>query len=622
MLLATSSLSESLIWQLEKNAYARLGVESWAKGRVPFQMTNNSRLAAQYAEIILSAFPKDHFTVLELGGGSGKFAFLLLRELLGRNKIHYHLTDGSEKNLDFCKNHPKLKPWIDQGILQVSLLDPLSQNPPQADFVIANYFFDSIPHDLFRVEKGEILEGQTLLEADVDRIDWDDPTILSQIQLSYDFCPLKQSPYPDFPMAEEVLEEYRRFEGLTFLFPIGALRTIRRLETSLKGDFLFLAADRGPSTVEGLQQTPIFPSLHGSAFSLSVNFHAIGRYMERSGGSALFSQSQEADFTLALFSKKTGLANQSFETQMFGPLKIEADDFSSILQRLEEANWDATLFFSFFDSIEKLFDKADPVQRQKMREGMRQIKDRFFPLFREEAVLLERLGLFFQTLGEEEEVAIHFALAAHFDSLPEHKLGIGSFLEENPPRGEVLQIGGDEKATKAIRARFVGIAWGESSENLGLFDTIYLFPPSVIEKKEKPAAFQEIEKQFSLDTIRYSDADIDFLFSQLNSKTNPKYVLQFFIELERKKNINREQFDRVMKRLGATTPLPKEDRFFEALSACIKYNMKARSVLHAFISGMTSYEDRKFFEEVVVNPHLEIEEKPLDQAVWITVRKL
>lgn len=622
MLLATSSLSQSPIWQLEKNAYARLGVESWAKGRVPFQMTNNSRLAAQYAKIILAAFPKGRCTILELGGGSGKFAFLLLRELSGRNEVRYYLTDGSEKNLDFCKNHPKLKPWIDRGILKISLLDPLSQDPPQADFVIANYFFDSIPHDLFRVERGEILEGQTLLEADVERIDWDDPTILSQIQISYDFCPLKDNPYPDFPLAEEVLEEYRRFEGLTFLFPIGSLRTIRRIESFLKSDFLFLAADRGPSTLEGLQKTPVFPSLHGSAFSLSVNFHAIGRYMKKSGGSALFSQSEDVDFTLALLSKKASLANQPFETQVFGPLKIEADDFPSILKRLEEANWDATLFFSFFDSIEKLFNKADPVQRQKMREGMRQIRDRFFPLFREEAVLLERLGFFFQTLGEEEEAAAHFALAARFDSLPEHKVEIGSFLDENPPRGEVLQISSDEKVAKAIKVRSVRIAWGESSENLGLFDTIYLFPPSLIVQKEKPAAFQEIEKQFSLDTIQYSDADIEFLFSQLNSKTNPKHVLQFFIELERKKNISREQFDRVLKRLGATIPLPEEDRFFETLLTCIKYNMKAGSTLHAFISGMTSYDDGRFFEEVVVNPHLEIEERPQDQGIWITVRKL
>src|SRR5271156_553195 len=102
MLLSTSRLSESPIWQLQKTAYARLGVESWAKGRVPFLITNNSRFAAQVADIACAAFPNRAFTILELGGGSGKFAFLLLSELLQRKiKVRYLLTDAAKKNVAF-----------------------------------------------------------------------------------------------------------------------------------------------------------------------------------------------------------------------------------------------------------------------------------------------------------------------------------------------------------------------------------------------------------------------------------------------------------------------------------------------------------------------------------------
>src|SRR3990167_27511 len=97
------NLSSSSLWQQQQEAYDRLGIYSWAKDQVPFHITNNARIARQYAEIV-HRLGKSSCTILELGGGCGKFAYLFLNEL--QLPCHYIFTDSAAKNVDFCKNHP------------------------------------------------------------------------------------------------------------------------------------------------------------------------------------------------------------------------------------------------------------------------------------------------------------------------------------------------------------------------------------------------------------------------------------------------------------------------------------------------------------------------------------
>lgn len=632
MLISTSRISESPIWQLQKIAYARLGVASWAKGHVPFQITNNSRIAAQYADIASAAFPKSSFTILELGGGCGKFAFLMLGELFRRNvpNVRYILTDAAEKNWTFWNEHPLLRPWIDRGILQTAVFDPLSEDAPSADLIVANYFFDSLPQDLFRVEKGAVLEGLASLHTEDKTTDWDDPSLLSKLRITYAFQPLVKNPYPECPQIWSVLQDYsHRFDGLSFLLPIGAIRTIRRIASAFKKDWLFLAADRGPCTAEDLNRMSLLPSLHGNAFSFPVNFDAIDRYMEKTEGGALFSRANETDFSIALLSSTKEIlpqAKRCFENLEFGPLRTEALDFSGMLKRLEESNWDATLFFSFFDRIQASIGQAGTLAKMKMLEGVGRVRDQFFPMFREEAILLERLGLFFQSLGKEKDSEISLEMTDRFKKLPEHNFSIAVFLNANPPSGDVLQIGDNEEVFQSIRShnvrKHVHIPWDGSIENLGQFDTVFLLPARLTVQRIKPAFVQEIEGRFSLDTIRYSDADIETFFAALSKSADPNHVLHFFVELERKKNINRDQFCRIAKRLGVAPPLKEEeDRLFETLMVCLRQHMLPGSVLRAFIPGIATYDDPRFFEEVVVDPFLETEEREEPQGVWVTVRR-
>ena len=156
---------------------------------MPNYVTTNSFIARAYAKVILG-FINDHYhsapqpqriTIVEVGGGHGKFAFLVIRHLLeladffpanfqphndAPYPFRYVLTDGAQAAINFWKTHPNFAPLIAQQILDFALLDAddfreinliLSGKRIDAHsnttpiFVIANYVFDSLRHDAFRL---------------------------------------------------------------------------------------------------------------------------------------------------------------------------------------------------------------------------------------------------------------------------------------------------------------------------------------------------------------------------------------------------------------------------------------------------------------------------------------
>lgn len=75
-------LSASPLWPLQRRFFERAGPAAWADDTVPHYVTNNAGLAAAYAEVLLGwlrdAGPLDGgqpLTVVEIGAGSGRFAF-------------------------------------------------------------------------------------------------------------------------------------------------------------------------------------------------------------------------------------------------------------------------------------------------------------------------------------------------------------------------------------------------------------------------------------------------------------------------------------------------------------------------------------------------------------------
>ena len=627
-----SKLSESLLWPLGKKAYARFGIDCWNINAVPFHITSNSRIAVQYARIASAAYKGELMTFLELGGGSGKFAYLFLSELLklGVSSFRYILTDFAEKNVDFWNAHPLFLPYIEQGLLCTAVFDPLATDSPPyvPDIVIANYLFGSIPQDLFRVEAGRIFEARVALEVDEKGTTWDDPEILSKIRDTYTFELLEGSPYIDFPEAATLLEDYRNKNIGTFLFPIGACRLLRRLRSFCKPGFLLLAADRGPWTEEQLSlQPPPQISHHKTVFSFPVNFHAIRRFVEIEGGETAFPIDTLPAFGAGLFSFHPiePAVKEEMIRQHFGPLETVAIDPSQILDRLDEANWDATLFFFFFDRLSDIGEEG----KQRLLAGMRSIIERFFPLFREEACLLDQLGFLFQALGEAGQAQRCFEAALQFQMLPRQASAADEilvFLKEHKPVGDVLQLGGGEQISAAIRSygpkTLTSVSWNRASEASGEFNRIYLFPPTscFARRAKKPRFIREIEEQFpSLESNIYSDQDIDVLLLSLTPSDREQHALHFFSELKRKNQITAKQLTRVLQQLGLkleTEVQEESQQVFEILKRCLDRHWKAGAMLKCFLpKGSSLYDDPQIFDTIIVDPNLHFEEK--DQVATI-----
>jgi len=368
--------------------YDRKGVESWSQGIVPHFITCNAFIGRSYAQVLqgylrdcarkaredgpgspLALDPNEPLYIIELGAGSGKFSFFMLkalaemRELLDFpfEKIVYVMTDFTQNNFKFWEAHPGLRPFIEQGSLDLAIFDAVHdpvihlahakktlapgtvKNPV---CVVANYLFDTLCHDVFQVEQGVLKEGLISVGSkkghEPDPLD---PEIIKRFENQFRYreigpdyyCP-SSSPSAGAAAAtagvaagasvngaaaaaaavgegedKEDALHFRRIlrwyqhhfgqssSGASFLFPIGALRALRRLLALSGGRGLVISGDKGNNHAEqfkGLMDPHI--AVHGS-FSVMVNYHAIGIYFISRGGFALHNPQEEASLKVSAF---------------------------------------------------------------------------------------------------------------------------------------------------------------------------------------------------------------------------------------------------------------------------------------------------------------------------------
>ena len=112
--------SHSLLWDLQREYFQTAGVTAWSTHTVPLYVTNNPALARAYAAVVAvwledARATEAPPTIVELGAGSGRFTFLLLRQLellFGEQPpvpFRYVATDFAAQNVEFCREHPQLQ---------------------------------------------------------------------------------------------------------------------------------------------------------------------------------------------------------------------------------------------------------------------------------------------------------------------------------------------------------------------------------------------------------------------------------------------------------------------------------------------------------------------------------
>lgn len=360
-------LSDSILWQILRNFYARQGLNAWQDSTVPHYVTCNPTIADAYARIVLGylqdsqrAYPNttQPFPILELGGGSGRFAFLFLQRLTARMQqgldtpipFIYILSDFSPSTVAAWQQHPALRPFVKQGILDFAQFDPVhhtelrlierdealtADDIQTSGVVLANYFFDSLPTDLFRVKDHNLFELRVTLSSAQKEIDLTDPALVERIQFSYDSHPVAGGYYVDTTF-DKILQGYAHWPDTEALnFPIGALHCYENLVHLFQNDLLLLSADYG--FVD--QAIPSFNAAvtpHNGAFSQPVNYHALATYTHQQAGKVL--QPIHPPTSLCMVAFLTGsISHRCRETEraFIDSSEFAPDDFSWLIHGLQ-----------------------------------------------------------------------------------------------------------------------------------------------------------------------------------------------------------------------------------------------------------------------------------------------
>ena len=281
---AVLPLSQSPVWNQQRAFYEDNASEAFAE--IPHQAVDNPWVAAAYARVIAGFLrdveldPSEPLYVLELGAGAGRFAHGLARELGERisQDFVYVLTDFADSQLDDWEAHPGLE---DErfDFARVDLTQPIAPvlrrrgttlrglaNPL---VVIANYVFDSIPADAFAVAGGAL--QACLVDADfsfgrapVDALRGRRPRRAARA------LPRRRSTTPSSPCRRP-----RSARCAVFAHCRRPLAGARRRQG---------AEHRGGARATASEPEP---ARHAGAFSLMVNFHALGFWAQRHGGELL-----------------------------------------------------------------------------------------------------------------------------------------------------------------------------------------------------------------------------------------------------------------------------------------------------------------------------------------------
>jgi tetratricopeptide (TPR) repeat protein len=465
-------LSQSMLWKLQMAAYCTFGPEAWSTKGVPFYVTSNPFIARQYAQVVLG-FIRDCLAptaptplrleepvyILDLGAGSGRFAYMFLKSLhqilgsLGREELNicYVMTDAAQSNIDYWLRHPYLQGFIQENMLDAAFYH--HQDPPSSLhlmksgkelsehtlknplIVIGNYFFDTIPQDLFLAKEGQLFEGRVTLtipkNEETQQLSKEDPAVISYLRDEYEYVPIENVTdyYLDLPELNAILTNYRqRFDHIYFQFPIGSFHVIKFLHRLSNGRFLLLAGDQGRSTEEGLKEYEPLISKHGS-FSISVNYHAISMYIRSLNGVSLLTTYPDPMFVVMAAILGGEIENYretilAFKTHIdyFEPNDyVRIINYSEkewvnpsievILLLLKLGNWDPMNFHYFFKTIRRHASTSSPSIKHLLAETIHNVWNNFFPIHQSEGAFVMNLGVLLYEIERYEDALQFFQRA-------------------------------------------------------------------------------------------------------------------------------------------------------------------------------------------------------------------
>lgn len=318
-------LSDSPLWGRLRCFYEQRGPQAWNVDGVPNHVTINPGMAMRYAHVALR-YAQDcrrlglttegrPFPVVELGAGSGGFGYRLALALgslqrdldLGSLGLAQVISDLADANLESWRRQPGLGRLLAAGEVEAARFDvlagtgvgPIGRAPVNPPVFLANYLFDSLPMDLFRVSGGALQEGLLSLDG---LPDGEAPADLQAVGMSWTYRPARRDYYGDADI-DAVLADcvIASDEDYWVLFPVGAMYALRNLRALVEEPMLLIAADLGTTRFPSFAAAEPGLTVPGAYLYGQVDFGLLGRYAARLGGDYMH-QPRDRALNIALFS--------------------------------------------------------------------------------------------------------------------------------------------------------------------------------------------------------------------------------------------------------------------------------------------------------------------------------
>jgi len=459
-------LSDSLIWKLQEKAYTQFGPDAWAIRGVPFYLTSNPLIANQFSHVILgylrdcvsggSPYQLDMsqpFYIFDLGAGSGRLGFLILKELLPmvksvisrRLRICYVMTDIAERNLFFYQTHPQLRKYVEQGNLDFALYHHKQQAPLQlvsAKLIlegvsnpialVCTYYFDTLPQDLFKLEKGKLYEGRISVSLPRSEKETLKPEWIMDLQTRYDYVPVLNPAtyYSTIPDCNFLLQDYtNEFENASFLLPLGGVESLRYFAALTNDRLLMVAADQGVATQEQVREWGEPKIFKHASFSMGVSYHLLEKFYRRKGGFGLLTQLPDPTYVVmsgVLGGRRVKFPNTTLafsqQVDRFEPAdywrltrftaeQLDQLPLNYLLLLLKFGNWDPVNFSFFFPYLEKKLAAASDQEKNTLRWGIQKTWENFYSVGSEEGAFIMNLGVVLFRLKDYRRALFFFEKA-------------------------------------------------------------------------------------------------------------------------------------------------------------------------------------------------------------------
>ncbi|MFN7876970.1 MAG: tetratricopeptide repeat protein [Pirellula sp.] len=451
-------LSQSFVWELQCSFYESLGIDAWLSGVIPSQVTTNSFIARSYARLIASYIEDlglEQVTILELGAGHGRFGFLCaqhLGEILEsreprKTEWQYILSDVAVRNVQYWMNHSAFQGLKESQRIDFARFDVNKENsirlmrsgkslsvesPCENLILIANYFFDSLPIDVWQVEDGELYECRPTFwsKPNATCFDKSEFAILEQVDVSWERYHVEKPVYAN-PDWNQIVEYHRtEVKNGTFTLPIKTFELLDKLDSWSRNGFLLLSADKGYLRPTDLQDRT-FPTMvqHG-CFSFSVNFGAICKWIECRGGTPLIPNALNHFLEFAAFTShpESQISRLRFEFNEHAARFTPADchqllrrcgrnadnqNLEFCLSAIRLSCYETGVFYQLRHALRDFVSQASRSEYAAVRDTLKRVTANFFALGNEDILfeigrVYQRMDDFDDAIDAYHESIIHF----------------------------------------------------------------------------------------------------------------------------------------------------------------------------------------------------------------------